>query len=369
MQSFARITAAAAVAAALLSAAAFAQVIPAAGSTRPDDTPSVKLGSTIFADYTFNQSPSTTDADGNAIRNSSFNVTRAYINVLGNLNHYIAFRITPDIVRETGGSTGTGSSLAGSYTFRLKYAFGQFNLDDWTTKGSWVRLGLQQTPLVDYEEGVYRYRFQGPVFADREGFLTASDSGLAGHWNFPGNYGEVHTGFYNGEGYSKAETNNEKAFQIRGTVRPLPLGGIWKGLRVTGFLDRDHYLRSAKRTRAVAQVTFEHPLVNAGFDYLTGKDQTGATKPEVDAIGYSLWVTPRFGKSGWEMLLRHDQLKPNKAVSQKRTRNIAGVAYWFPNLNKVQSALMVDYDALKQTNFTPSRAKDTRYGLKLLVNF
>ncbi len=364
MQSIAHIVVAAG-AAALIAATTLAQVTPAAGVTSPDDTPSVKIGSTIFADYTFNQSPTTTDADGNTIHNSSFNITRAYINVFGNLNHLIAYRITPDITRETG----SGSSLSGSYTFRLKYAFGQFNLDDWMTKGSWVRLGLQQTPLLDYEEGIYRYRFQGPVFVDREGFLTASDAGLSGHWNFPGNYGEIHAGYYNGEGYNKAETNNEKAFQIRGTVRPLPLGGVWKGLRVTGFLDEDHYISNAKRTRAVAQVTFEHPLINAGIDYLTAKDQTSATKPEVDANGYSVWATPRFGKSGWELLLRHDQLKPNKSVNQKRTRNIAGLAYWFPNLSKVQSALMVDYDSLKQTNFTPSKANDTRYGLKLLINF
>lgn len=353
----------------LVAAAAFAQAAPAAGTARPGDTPTFKIGSTIFADYTFNESPATTDADGNAIHNSSFNISRAYINVLGNLNHLIAYRITPDIVRETGGSTGTGSSLAGSYTVRMKYAFGQFNLDDWTTKGSWIRLGLQQTPYVDYTEGVYRYRFQGAVFADREGFLTSSDNGLSGHWNLPGNYGDFHAGFYNGEGYSKAETNNEKAFQVRGTVRPLPLSGIWKGLRLSGFLDEDHYVQSAKRSRAVAQVTFEHALFNAGFDYLTAKDQTSVTKPELDANGYSLWVTPRFGKSGWEMLLRHDQLKPNKSLSQKRTRNIAGIAYWFPNLNNVQSALMIDYDSLKQTNYSTSRPNDTRYGLKMLVNF
>ena len=35
-------------------------------------------------------------------------------------------------------------------------------------KASWVRLGIQQTPWVDFEESVYRYRFQGPIFTDRE---------------------------------------------------------------------------------------------------------------------------------------------------------------------------------------------------------
>ena len=356
-----------AVAGFLFSAApGMAQVTPAAGFTPPDDTPTFKVGSTIFADYTYNESPRTTDSDGNTINNSSFNIARAYINVTGNLNHLIAYRITPDIARETG----AGSSLAGNYTFRLKYAFGQFNFDDWTTKGSWARLGLQQTPYVDFAESVYRYRFQGPIFVDRAGFLTSSDNGLSGHWNFPGNYGDIHGGFYNGEGYSRAEVNNEKAFQLRATVRPLPMGGPYlKGLRLTAFVDDDHPVQGAKRQRYVASVTYEHPWVNAGFDYLQAKDNTSATKPVTDGNGYSVWVTPRFGTTGWEMLLRHDDLKPNKDLTPKQKRNIVGLAYWFPNLNKVTASLMADYDSLKQENYVPGRKDDTRYGLKMLINF
>ncbi|HEY2324019.1 MAG TPA: hypothetical protein VGJ82_14275, partial [Thermoanaerobaculia bacterium] len=172
----------------LLAAAAFGQVTPAAGVTPPNDTPAFKVGATIFADYTYNESPTAVDADGNSIHNSSFNISRAYINVTGSLNHMIAYRITPDITRESG----TGSSLNGSYTFRLKYAYGQFNLDDWTTHGSWLRFGVQQTPYVDYFEGIYRYRFQGTIFPERVGLISSADAGLSGHWNFPGNYGDVH---------------------------------------------------------------------------------------------------------------------------------------------------------------------------------
>src|SRR6476469_3018637 len=176
----------------------FAQVTPAAGYTPPDDTPSFKVGVTIFGDYTWIDSPTTKDSDGNTIHPSSFNVSRAYINVTGNLNHLIGFRITPDVSRETG----TGSSLAGSQDFRLKYAYAQFNLDDWMTRGSWVRFGIQQTPLLDYEEGIYRYRFQGTTFTEREGFYNSADAGASFHYNFPSNYGDVHVGVYNGEGYT-----------------------------------------------------------------------------------------------------------------------------------------------------------------------
>lgn len=354
-------------AAAVMTAAVslFAQTPAAAGATPPDDTPSFKIGTVVFSDYTWVESPQTTDSDGNVIHPSSFNVTRAYLNFTGNLNHRIAFRITPDIARETG----TGPTLTGSQVFRLKFAFGQFNLDDWATKGSWVRLGIQQTPYIDYTEAIYRYRFQGPIFVDRAGFVTASDAGLSGHYNFAGNYGDVHAGFYNGEGFARTEANNEKAFQVRASVRPLPLGGVWKGLRMTAFFDDDHVVERAKRQRAFGQLTFEHPMANAGLELIRTKDQASVTKPVVDAKGWSAWVTPRFGVTGWELLLRHDDLKPNDDLSQKSKRDIFGVAYWMPNLNKVTAALMVDYDRLRQSGFAPSRPDDRRYGLKMLITY
>ena len=346
----------------MTASAALAQVTPAQGSTPPNDSPSIKFGSTIFADYTYQDAPETKDANGNTIHPSAFNVTRAYINVFGTLNHRFSYRITPDITRESG----SGSSLNGSYTFRLKYAFGQFNLDDWTTKGSWIRFGLNQTPWIDYAEGIYRYRFQGPTFVDREGFLTSSDLGLSAHWNFPGNYGDIHGGFYNGEGYNHPETNNEKSFQFRATLRPLPLGGAeWKGLRFSGFIDEDHYAESQKKERLLGQVSYESKWANAAFEYLDAKDRASLAKPEVHAKGFSVWVTPKFGTSGWEALLRHDDLKPDATVSATRKRDILGIAYWFPHMQAVQTALMLDYDNTKPSTTT----KTTLYGLKMLINF
>ena len=131
---------------------------------------------------------------------SAFNVTRAYINVSGQLNHFFAFRITPDIVRETA----PGSSVDGSLVVRLKYGYVQMNLDDWLWRGTFVRAGTTQTPYVDFEESVYRYRFQGTVFAEREGFVTSSDSGAFVRTLVPGGYGEIIAGVFNGEGFARA---------------------------------------------------------------------------------------------------------------------------------------------------------------------
>src|SRR5882672_3411511 len=149
-----------------------AQVTPAAGYTPPDDTPSYKIGTVIYADYTYTEEP-TKVVEGNTIHPESFNVTRAYINVTGNINHLVSFRVTPDVVSQTttnGPGDAVTTSLDGSLVFRLKYAFGQFNLDNAWSKGSWVRFGVNQTPYVDFMEGIYRYRFQGQIFVERDGF-------------------------------------------------------------------------------------------------------------------------------------------------------------------------------------------------------
>ena len=93
---------------------------------------------------------------------------------------------------------------------------------------------MQQTPWVDFMETVYRYRFQGTIFEDREGFLSSSDFGATFRYNFKQNYGDVHAGFYNGDNYNRLELNDQKAFMIRGTrsaVRQAFYGTALTGLR------------------------------------------------------------------------------------------------------------------------------------------
>ncbi|MEO8519899.1 MAG: hypothetical protein ABI603_00970 [Acidobacteriota bacterium] len=344
-----------------------AQVTPAAGYVPPDDTPSITVGATLFADYTIVTTPKITDADGNRVTANAFNIGRAYLNVTGHVSHRISFRITPDIVRESG----AGSSLTGSYTFRLKYAYAQFNLDDWTNAGrtgTWVRLGMQQTPYVDFMESVYRYRFQGTIFEEREGFMSSSDVGAAAHYSLPGNYGDLHGGVYNGESYARAETNNQKAVMLRGTVRPLRMHPVLRGLRVTGFYDRDAYLRHAPRTRAIGALTFEHPRVNAAWEYLVARDQTSAAAGRVEGRGYSLWATPRAAR-GWEGLIRFDRLVPSRDLDAARDRTIGGIAYWFPHQGTVSTALLLDVERQRFHHLTAAPPDDHRVALHALVNF
>jgi hypothetical protein len=339
-----------------------AQVAPAA---TPADTPSVKVGVLLFADYTIQQQPKITDADGNSVTLSAFQIGRSYINVTGNVNHSISFRVTPDIARETG----VGSSLNGSYTFRLKYAYAQWSLDEHMTKDSFARFGIQPTPWIEFIDSVYRYRFQGPTFEDREGFLPSADVGASFHYALPGNYGDFHAAVFNGETYARAEVNDQKSVQLRGTIRPVPSHGILRGLRITGFWDHDAYVKHADRRRAIVGVTFEHPHLHAGFNYLAAKDQTSTTNTATEGRGWSAFVTPIAAK-GWEGLFRFDRLEPNRAAArQKKQRAIAGVSYWFPHQGNVATALLFDVDNTTFDGFSPAQPTQRKIALHAMVSF
>jgi len=341
----------------LVPAVVLAQITPAAGYTPPDDTPSIRVGVTLYADYTYTENPTVKDADGNTINPNQFNVSRAYINITGNINHIVAFRITPDVQRQTGLITLVAPNTISndSLIYRIKYAFMQFNLDDWMTKGSWARFGIQQTPYLDFAEGIYRYRFQGTTFTEREGFYNSADGGASFHYNFPSNYGDVHVGVFNGDGYTKQDPNDQKAIEIRGTVRPFATNApILRGLRLTGFYFGDNYIKDSERTRGVFEASFESNYLNAAYEYISAHDQTSITARDVPAKGWSVWATPRYpfaNGASWEMLLRYDHLNPDTATDESRPRTIVGIAYWFPHQGNVQCTLMFDYDGQKFNNF------------------
>jgi hypothetical protein len=365
---------------ALGSAPVAAQVTPGAAVPPPDDTPSVRVGGTLFIDYTKTLEPEVTDANGNRVSQDAFNVARAYINVTGQLNHVIAFRITPDITRESS----TGPSLAGSMVYRLKYGFVQINLDDWIKwRGSYARVGMIQTPYVEFEESIYRYRFQGPVMVDREGYMPSADFGASFRTQFPRGYGEFVGGLYNGEGYTRADPNDQKALQLRGTLRPLPDPGTLRGLRVTLFYDEDHYVEDADRRRFVSMATFEHRFVNVGWVYLDATDQTNLTQPKVDSSGHSIWIIPRWAhgelrptpttgqvRASLEGLFRYDRLEPDQANQSVKERWIGGVAYW-PRMTtgSVSSAFLLDYEQVNYSDFAPARPTEKRFAVHMLVSF
>src|SRR4051794_3452338 len=97
--------------------AANAQTAPPATTTTTASVPPVRVGGLLFTDYTHTFTPKVADAAGNLVGPDAFNITRAYLIVAGAVSKRVSFRITTDISRENG----SGSSLNGSLTVRVKH--------------------------------------------------------------------------------------------------------------------------------------------------------------------------------------------------------------------------------------------------------
>jgi hypothetical protein len=256
---------------------------------------------------------------------NAFDVTRGYINITGDLAKNIKFRLTPDLRRVTDGS------LAGSLTFRLKYGFVEF---DELTPRSWLRFGLHQTPWLDFEESVNRYRVQGTMFAEREGVIPGSgEFGVGYLTRLPNRYGEINAGIYNGEGFTRPETDKRKSVQVRATIRPLPnsdgAGAQFNGLRFSGFYDAGWFAEDRPRRHGIFMASYEHRHIVGTAEWLRGTMRPAPLSANADFDGYSLFGEVRQGFEGWAGVLRFEEYDPNRhSADDSHRRTIAGVAYW-----------------------------------------
>jgi len=292
---------------------------PAQASTTPPapDYPIIRVGVLSYLQY---------DAElKNRSGYNTFDVTRAYLNINAQVSKNIRFRFTPDIRRVN------DSTLSGSLVLRVKYAYAQI---DNVGPRSWIRMGAHQTPWLDFEESVNRYRVQGTMFAEREGMIPgSSDFGASYFASLPSGYGEFHVGVYNGEGYAQPEANKYKSVQGRLTIRPLPKGNaIAKGFRISGFFNKGWYDADHPRDLGIVMGSFEHPHVVATLQKLKATDNplTLATPTDVERSGWSAFVSPRRSPSGLAGILRYDSFDPDRAIAaNSHQRVIAGAAYWF----------------------------------------
>ena len=253
-----------------------------------------------------------------------FDLTRGYININGQLAQNVRFRVTPDIRRATSDST-----LSGSLLFRVKYAF--MELDNLNTTGSWVRFGAHQTPWLDFEESINRYRVQGTMFSERENLIPGSSDFGVGYFTPLGKYIDVQTGVYNGEGYAQTDANKYKSAQGRLTVRPFAGRGIANGLRLSGFYNAGWYAADRPRRLGIVMGSFEHRHLVATLQYLKATENPNAAAPrDIRRSGGSGFVEVRQGLQGWAVLTRVDHLDPDRVIGDNSQRRvIAGGAYWF----------------------------------------
>jgi hypothetical protein len=278
-----------------------------------------------------------------------FDLTRGYININGQLARNVRFRITPDVRRATSDTT-----LSGSLILRIKYAF--VELDNLQTERSWVRFGAHQTPWLDFEESIDRYRVQGTMFSEREGLIPGSSDFGVGYFTPIGKYIDIQTGVYNGEGYAQTDVNKFKSAQGRLTLRPLAGRGMANGFRLSGFYSAGWYAADRPRRLGIVMGSFEHTHLVTTVQYLKATENPSAIAPrDIRRSGSSGFIEIRQGLQGWAGLARLDYLDSDRSLANNSQRRIIfGGAYWFvwPRTSRV--GLVVTNE---QVHYDPAAAR------------
>ena len=164
------------------------------------------------------------------------------------------------------------------------------------------------------------------------------------------------------------------SFQVRGTLRPLPMVPILKGLRLTGFYDDDHYAIDAKKQR------YHRLRPRSSIRTSTSASSTTSVKDQTSAAGggrRSACATrsgSRRGRaSAWKRSSGGTGSLPTRRSGANRQRLIAGPAYWFPvTKSGVAAAVLLRFEQLRYMGAPNSKPTEESYGLftalQLLVN-
>ncbi len=289
-----------------------------------------------------------------------FLLKRGYITFTQNITPFLSGRITPDITVD---HEGDGE---GDVEMRLKYCFAQFK--DPTMKGFFtepsILIGQVFTPFIEYEEKINRYRVEGSHYLDRIDQVSSADFGLTitsliggkmddeyqkrVNKNHAGKWGSFAFGIYNGGGYSALEKNDNKTFQWRLTLRPMPqkLPGLQASF--AGALGKGNTAQSPDWNLYAGFLSYEQEyFVITGQYYQALGDHTGKLiDPDGNPLsnrGQSFFTEVKFFNKKASIFARYDQKETyNTDNPYLSKRYIAGLAYHIQGKSKI----VIDYNHL-----------------------
>jgi hypothetical protein len=275
--------------------------------------PTTTVGGVAYAGYFYQLKDS-----ANHVNN--FDVTRAYVNVIGKFAYGIGTRVTADIFRSTDGSL----------SYRLKYAYAT-----WTPEKSPLtfKLGQIHTPWIDWEEHLWDYRMQGQMALERGGYMSSSDfgAGIDGNWGF--DKVNMQIGVYNGENYNKAPGDQRKDLMGRASVRLMSTdeGGRDGGLRISGYGQVGKPTGGGTRQRFIGMASYRSKALTLAGEIASTKDSvfttpiTAGKKGRVISAFGVVRIPPGYK---FQIIGRFDSTDPNTSNDNDRTtRIIAGIAY------------------------------------------
>lgn len=304
------------------------------------DRPTVRLDGVVYAQYGYQFADAADDYN-------AFDLTRAYVNVRGDLGHGLTSRVTSDVYRVADGSL----------DLRLKYAYATWRP---VKGGVGVSAGLMQTPWVDFEETMWGYRMQGRIALDRNGYLTSSDLGLGvdGSWNREAV--SFQAGVFNGEGYNHLEGDRRKDAAARASVRLVGTDDHSRtgGVRLSALGHYGAPTGGGVRSRAAGMLSFKSRLATLAAEYAVTGDREdapedgGAPDPEtIQGQVVTAFGVLRVPRSRVALIGRIDVVDPDTDASGDRaTRYNGGVSYTVtPNLRLLADVDHVEYETAAPT--------------------
>lgn len=355
----------------------------------PLATQKIKLGVTFFGDYAFYSNTGfgpqfltqiNQPGPGNGDFNS-FDVTRAYLNFYYTPIDAITLRITPNVYRQintSGGAQANGQGAAfgasdnGNLGYRLKYAYIDFNHPFKGSKAfgkDKVTIGQTTNPLIDWEEGLYGYRYVNLVPWNYLS-LSSTYGGFKVHGPIEFNgkeYLDYDLGVFNTASFHSLELTDKKQVMGRLTWYPVGTTADRTGFGLTVFEDYGYNTKTpdTHSTPGYRFATFAHYqthnkgyLIAGEFDmgrnvFSTGNMFSGvgpvAGGPYGDlntlasAIlagdrtkqrGYAFFGHARLGgeKSPWSLFGMYEFWQPNTNVNNDPLdfhRVVGGISYSF----------------------------------------
>jgi len=312
--------------------------VPAAAQAPAAQAPQVTVSGVAYLQYLY-------QLKDTAAHNNNFDVTRAYINVIGRFSGGVYTRITVDVNRPPAVTTDN------SLRYRLKYAYAAY-----TPQGGSLtyKLGQIHTPFIDWEEALWDYRMQGQMAMERGGYLSSSDFGLGVDGNWKADKVNMQVGIYNGESYSGGTGDKRKDLMGRVSVRVSETDDASRvgGLRVTAYGHYGKPTTGGIRSRLLGMVSYRSKQITLAGEYAITRDSVTAGVKNPGSVA-SVFGVYHFSNSKAALLARVDLTDPNTNVSNNRpTRFIGGASYQLsPNLR-----LLADLDMLSYQGGAPTPA-------------
>ncbi len=307
---------------------------------------------------------------------NEFYAHRGYLNFKPKFNSDLSARITPDIhIDDTG-----------DVKVRLKYLYMNFNLpgNEFFTK-PYFEFGLVHRTWLDYEEHINYYRMQGKMYLETNGLHNSADFGLTFvsllggeldndykmnvNSKYPGRYGSIAFGIYNGGGYHAVEKNTNKEVEARVSIRPVPDTVPGLQLSYYGVYGKGNTVEEPDWVMNTLFTSYEHQnLVLTGTLY-TGKGNSKGNALDLkgnasEMSGYSAFSEIKFPNSKFALIGRYDSFDPDTNIDDNNVnRYIVGLAYKFQGKHKV----LLDYDYAK--NELTDKKKNALFKFTVEVHF